>query len=115
MTWFGAHAHCEALNASILTKEVLLMNMTNSSHKKLSKQYWIDRNPRLHINPKAKWKNTSDDGVFKYPDDIQILITSVGCRGCGFWKDSKVFLGAECEKSHLVICKSNLSHCKSML
>ena len=115
MTWFGAHAHCEALNASILTKEVLLMNMTNSSHKILSRQYWIDRRPRLLINPKARWKNTSDDGVFEYPDDIQIRITSVGCRGCGFWKDSKVFLGDECEKSHLAICKFKLPRCKLIL
>ena len=98
MTWFGALAHCKALNGTL--------HSTSFSNKTKNKTYfWTGNLYEANIDVRAHWR-WLNGSVFEDWDKWKIVIADVGCGGCGFWKNKTIYLTSNCSQKLSYLCNN---------
>ena len=104
MTWFGAFAHCKdgLPNAEHFSKD----SLCNASRINQTSHFWTGNVYESNINPRANW-TWQNGSLFKEWEKWKIIITDVGCGGCGFWKNGTIYLTSNCSQKFSYFCNGS--------
>ncbi len=103
MTWFGAFAHCKALNRTLYPRNFSNHLHCNTSRCNETSLFWTGRLYEADIDPNANW-TWLNGSVFEEWDKWPIIITDVGCDGCSFWRDETIYLTSNCSRNFSYLC-----------
>ncbi len=104
MSFFGAFAHCNRLNSTLYSGHFLKVLFFNASQNIVSSRFWTGK--LYNIDPRAKWI-WLNGSVFEEWDNWKIIITDVGCNGCGFWKNGTIYLTSKCSQHISYLCQND--------
>lgn len=107
MTWYGAFAHCKRLN-STLSKEKLPGNLfVNDTRNIVSSSFWIgNRYQTITDTEQTNWM-WLNGSLFNEWSRWNVIITDIGCGGCGFWRNGIIHLTSKCSENASYFCGSD--------
>ncbi len=104
MTWFGAYAHCKALNSELFTVGVHEDAIASPMDGRYMWTGWaISKQP----NPRPRWVWSS--GSELRWTDREIRVPDLDCLGCGYLHNETLYLTSFCHKKHSFICRDEMS------
>jgi hypothetical protein len=106
MTWFGSFAHCKSLNRALDAGNISKALLCNASLAFETSYFWTGKIYESNIDTSADWTWQNGD-LFKEWDKWKIIITDVGCSGCGFWKNGTIYLTSNCSQNFSYFCEGD--------
>jgi hypothetical protein len=104
MTWFDAFAHCKSLSRrhdAGFFSNALLCNINETFG---TSYFWTGKIYETNIDIRAFWRWTNDS-LFEEWDKWKLIITDVGCGGCGFWRNGTIYLTSNCSENLSYLCE----------
>ena len=99
--WFSAFVHCKRLNGTLLKENI--SSSLPASWKVKTDLLWTGNLYQTTIDRSSNWA-WLNGSLFKYWDQTHIIITDVGCGGCGFWENGTIFLTSNCSQKFSYFC-----------
>jgi hypothetical protein len=106
MSCLGALAHCKRLNGTLNAGNFARALIFNSSRNIGISSFWTGKLKENNIDPHAKW-TWNNGSLFKEWDERKIIITDVGCSGCGFFKNGTIYLTSNCLQPISYLCEKD--------
>jgi hypothetical protein len=111
MTWFGSFAHCKSLNRALDAGNISKALLCNASLAFETSYFWTGKIYESNIDTSANW-TWLNGSLFTEWDIWKVIITDVGCSGCGFWKNGTIYLTSNCSQNFSDLCEGD-GQCKS--
>ena len=106
MTWFGAFAHCKSLHRTLETGHFSKPFVRNAHWNFKTPYFWTGKIYETNFDTRANWR-WLNGSIFEEWDKWKIIITDVGCGGCGFWRNGSIYLTSNCSKNISYLCESD--------
>lgn len=107
MTWYGAFAHCQKLNSSLLKENFPKNVFSNATHKIISSSFWTGKLYETVIDNLHSGWISLNDSVFNEWSRWDIIIHDIGCGGCSFWRNGIIHLTSKCCRNVSYFCGSD--------
>ena len=106
MSCFGALAHCKRLNGTIDAGDFAKALILNAPRNIATSSFWAGKLKEINIDPHANW-TWRNGSLFEEWNERKIIITDVGCNGCGFMKNGTIYLTSNCSQRISYLCEKD--------